>query len=80
MGAFNYFHTNAGKFNIDSNRMAVCGESGGCLIVLGALRHMIKSGDISKVRVAFLQEPFIGGDINRVTNDELTKIEMQIDW
>lgn len=41
--AYLYFHENAATYNINPNRMALAGESGGGPVALGALHELVKT-------------------------------------
>lgn len=75
MKAFLYFHQNAAQFGFHAEMMAMAAESGGGIICLGAIRLMINSGEISKVRSCFLHETMIGGFHLDVAEDQQTASE-----
>lgn len=75
MKAFLWFHKNAKDILIDPKRMAFAGESGGGVNCLGAVRQMILTGDVNKIRVCFLHEPMLSGSYINVPTENQTAEE-----
>jgi acetyl esterase/lipase len=79
MHAFLHFHANAAKYGIDSNRMAIAGESGVGILCCGAARQLIMRGEIGKVRAVFLHEPQLSAHFFEAKKEETTPYEQGFD-